>query len=258
MATFLFEHIVFGPIKSRRLGSSLGINLLPTESKLCNFDCIYCECGWNMSGGKKTFHSRDDVRESLRHRLGELKKFHDLPDVITFAGNGEPTMHPEFDGIIDDTIALRNELSPKTKIAVLSNATLIGHDKVFNALKKVEQNILKLDSAFESTVLLINRPNGTYSTQKVVERLMEFKGSVTIQTMFVRGTFEGQKVDNTVKEEIDAWLNLLAQIKPKEVMIYTIDRDTPAPDLEKVPAEELHAIAKVVNSQLGIHTQVSA
>jgi wyosine [tRNA(Phe)-imidazoG37] synthetase (radical SAM superfamily) len=258
MATFLFEKIVFGPIKSRRLGSSLGINLLPVDSKLCNFDCIYCECGWNDASAKKAFHPREEVKEALKAKLEELKKFHNLPDVITFAGNGEPTMHPDFEGIIDDTIALRNEHSPKTKIAVLSNATLIGREKVFNALKKVDQNILKLDSAFEETVLLVNKPHGEYSTAKVVERLKEFKGQVTIQTMFLRGTFDGKPVDNTTHQEIEAWLNLLAEIKPKEVMVYTIDRDTPAPDLVKVPAEELHAIAHTVTSRLGIHTQVSA
>lgn len=258
MATFLFEKIVFGPIKSRRLGSSLGVNLLPVESKLCNFNCIYCECGWNDSSLKKSFHPRNEVRESLKLKLEELRKFHNLPDVITFAGNGEPTMHPEFEEIIDDTIVLRNEYSPKTKIAVLSNATLIGRDKVFNALKKVDQNILKLDSAFESTVLQINKPHGTYSTQKLVDRLKEFKGEVTIQTMFLRGIFEGQTVDNTTPVELEAWLNLLAEIRPKEVMIYTIDRDTPAPDLIKIPVDELQRIAHEVTNRLGIHTQVSA
>lgn len=258
MATFLFEKIVFGPIKSRRLGSSLGVNLLPVESKLCNFNCIYCECGWNDSSLKKSFHPRNEVRESLKFKLEELRKFHNLPDVITFAGNGEPTMHPEFEEIIDDTIVLRNEYSPKTKIAVLSNATLIGRDKVFNALKKVDQNILKLDSAFESTVLQINKPHGTYSTQKLVDRLKEFKGEVTIQTMFLRGIFEGQTVDNTTPVELEAWLNLLAEIRPKEVMIYTIDRDTPAPDLIKIPVDELQRIAHKVTNRLGIHTQVSA
>jgi wyosine [tRNA(Phe)-imidazoG37] synthetase (radical SAM superfamily) len=258
MATFLFDRIVFGPIKSRRLGSSLGINLLPNESKLCNFNCIYCECGWNSKEAKKSFHPRDEVKQHLKEKLDELKKFHNLPDVITFAGNGEPTMHPEFAGIIDDTIELRNAVSPKTKIAVLSNATLISRPNVFEALKKVDQNILKLDSAFEATVNLINNPQGSYSTQKLVDKLKEFEGRLIIQTMFLKGTYNGLVVDNTTEVEVSAWLELLLQIKPNELMIYTIARDTPAKDLEKVEVDELNAIAARAKQLLGIPVQVSA
>lgn len=258
MATFLFDRIVFGPIKSRRLGSSLGINLLPNESKLCNFNCIYCECGWNSKEAKKNFHPRDEVKQHLKEKLDELKKFHNLPDVITFAGNGEPTMHPEFAGIIDDTIELRNAVSPKTKIAVLSNATLISRPNVFEALKKVDQNILKLDSAFEATVNLINNPQGSYSTQKLVDKLKEFEGRLIIQTMFLKGTYNGLVVDNTTEVEVSAWLELLLQIKPNELMIYTIARDTPAKDLEKVEVDELNAIAARAKQLLGIPVQVSA
>jgi len=258
MPTFLFDEIVFGPIKSRRLGSSLGINLLPIDSKLCNFNCIYCECGWNESVTRKEFHPRQVVKAHLKAKLEELKKFHNLPDVITFAGNGEPTMHPDFDGIIDDAIEIRNNISPKTKIAVLSNATLIGREKVFNALKKVDQNILKLDSAFEATVKLINNPQGEYSTAKLVEVLKAFSGKLTIQTMFLRGSFNGQPVDNTTPAELEAWMTLLAEIKPAELMVYTISRDTPAPDLHKVSEEELNAIAHTVKHQLAIPVQVSA
>lgn len=258
MSTFLFDKIIFGPIKSRRLGSSLGINLLPNDSKLCSFNCIYCECGWNSPAAHKSFHPREEVKSNLRAKLEELKAEGSLPDVITFAGNGEPTMHPEFEGIIDDTINLRNEISPKTKIAVLSNATLIGREPVFNALMKVDQNILKLDSAFEDTVHLINNPQGSYSTPSLVERLKAFEGKVTIQTLFVRGSYNGQTVDNTTPEELAAWMTLLTEIKPMSVMVYTIARDTPAPDLVKVPEKELRAIAKMVKETLNIPVQVSA
>lgn len=258
MATFLFDKIIFGPIKSRRLGSSLGVNLLPNDSKLCSFDCIYCECGWNTPSAGKVFHPREEVKARLKEKLEELGKQNSLPDVITFAGNGEPTMHPDFDGIIDDTIELRNTLSPKTRIAVLSNATLIGREKVFNALKKVDQNILKLDSAFEETVRLLNNPQGEYSTAVLVERLKKFEGNLTIQTLFVRGSYNGQAVDNTTPTELEAWMKLLAEIKPKELMVYTIARDTPAPDLVKVPEKELRAIADTVTQTLGIPVQVSA
>jgi wyosine [tRNA(Phe)-imidazoG37] synthetase (radical SAM superfamily) len=178
------------------------------------------------------------------------------PDVITFAGNGEPTLHPEFAGIIDDTIELRNQLAPKARIAVLSNATMLHKPDVFNALLKVEDNIQKLDSAFEETVELLDCPRGNFNLQKVVEQLKSFNGKVTIQTLFVKGEFKGQTIDNTTEKEISAWLELLQKIQPEQVMIYTIARDTPIDTLEKIPADKLDAIAAEVE-KAGFKMQVS-
>ena len=258
MATFLFDKIIFGPVKSRRLGVSLGVNLLPTDVKVSSFDCIYCECGRTPKEYKEkvTLPKRDKVREKLETMLKEMVVNNQLPDVITFAGNGEPTLHPEFAGIIDDTIELRDQLTPNARIAVLSNATMLHKKPVFNALLKIKDNIQKLDSAFEETVRLLDSPNKNFSLNKVVQQLADFNGKVIIQTMFVRGSYNGNKIDNTTEKEISEWLKLLQKIHPKQVMIYTIDRDTPINTLEKVSVEELNFIAKRVKN-IGFDVQVS-
>ena len=242
--TSLYDNIIFGPVRSRRLGLSLGVNLLPVESKLCNFDCIYCECGWNEDHvGRRRFNSREDVRDMLRDTLQAMVAKGELPDVITFAGNGEPTMHPDFEPIIEDTIALRDQICPQAKVSVLSNATQIHREDVRRALLKVDNNILKLDSAFDSTVQLINKPQGSYSVARTVELMKLFEGKMILQTMFLRGEYLSKRVDNTTAEEVDAWLDIVAQIKPRQVMIYSLDRDTPCQTLEKVGREELLQIA---------------
>lgn len=242
--TSLYDNIIFGPVRSRRLGLSLGVNLLPVESKLCNFDCIYCECGWNEDHvGRRRFNSREDVRGMLRDTLQAMVAKGELPDVITFAGNGEPTMHPDFEPIIEDTIALRDQICPQTKVSVLSNATQIHREDVRRALLRVDNNILKLDSAFDSTVQLINKPQGSYSVARTVELMKLFEGKMILQTMFLRGEYLSKRVDNTTAEEVDAWLDIVAQIKPRQVMIYSLDRDTPCQTLEKVGREELLQIA---------------
>lgn len=258
MATFLFDKIIFGPVKSRRLGVSLGINLLPTNIKVCSFDCIYCECGFTPKEyeEKVTLPSRSEVREKLEAKLQEMIAEKQLPDVITFAGNGEPTLHPEFAKIINDTIELRNQLTPTARIAVLSNATMIHRKSVFDALLKIKDNIQKLDSAFEETVKLLDCPKGNFSLEKTIELLIAFNGKVIIQTMFVRGSFKGNKIDNTTEKEIAAWLELLKKINPLQVMIYTIARDTPIETLEKVSLEELNSIAERVR-KAGFEVQVS-
>ncbi len=234
--TSLFDDIIFGPVRSRRLGLSLGVNLLPTESKLCSFDCIYCECGWNAD------------RKLLAAKLAEMADAGTPPDVITFAGNGEPTMHPDFEGIIDDTIALRDRLCPSAKVSVLSNATRIGREDVRRALLRVDNNILKLDSAFDDTVRLVNMPAGNYTVARTVELMKLFEGRLIVQTMFLRGTCDGRAIDNTTESEVSAWLRLVREIAPRSVMVYSLDRDTPCPTLERVPRAELEAIARRVEA----------
>lgn len=259
MATFLFDKIIFGPVSSRRLGVSLGINLLPTQVKVCSFDCIYCECGRNPKkyDEKVILPSRTEVAQKLEEKLLEMAATSQLPDVITFAGNGEPTLHPDFAGIIDDTIELRDRLAPKARIAVLSNATMIHKKSVFDALLKIEDNIQKLDSAFEETVRLLDCPAKNFNLQETVEQLADFQGRVIIQTLFVRGTYNGKTIDNTTEEEVLAWLELLKKIKPSQVMIYTIARDTPINTLQKVSATDLQMIASQVE-KAGFPVQVSA
>lgn len=255
--TALYDNIIFGPIRSRRLGLSLGVNLLPVESKLCSFDCIYCECGWNADHpGKRRFNAREDVREMLAMTLEKMVGEGTPPDVITFAGNGEPTMHPEFEAIIDDTIAMRDKYCPSAKVSVLSNATQIHREDVRRALQRVDNNILKLDSAFDATVQLMNKPQGAYTVARTVELLKAFNGDLIVQTMFLRGEYLGQRVDNTTEEEVSAWLELIAEIKPKQVMVYSLDRDTPCKTLEKVEKDELRGIADRVEA-LGIACSVA-
>jgi wyosine [tRNA(Phe)-imidazoG37] synthetase (radical SAM superfamily) len=249
----LFTDIIYGPIKSRRLGISLGVNLLPLHSKLCNFDCIYCECGWNEDNRveKPQFNSREDICEALRITLSKMSAEGQLPDVITFAGNGEPTIHPDFEAIIDDTIALRNEFAPDAKVSVLSNATQLHREGVRNALHKVDNAILKLDSAFTATVQLINKPCGNYSVENVVAQLRDFGREFVLQTMFLRGEYNGEVVDNTTDKELEAWLAIVEHLRPRSVMVYSIDRATPCQTLQKVAREELDKIADRVRA-LGI------
>jgi wyosine [tRNA(Phe)-imidazoG37] synthetase (radical SAM superfamily) len=260
MSTFLFDEIIFGPVKSRRLGVSLGINLLPVNRKFCNFDCIYCECGWSadIEKVKSQLPTRGDVFTALDNKLSAMKAKGEKPDVITYAGNGEPTLHPGFHEIIDDSIALRDKYFPAARIAVLSNATTINRPDVKAALLKVDMNILKLDSAFGSTVTVHNQPNKHLDVGELINNLAGFGGNLIIQTLFLRGKFREMVIDNTTEEELSAWLGALEKIRPSEVMIYTISRDTPiGGELTKVPAGELVKIARRVE-KLGIKTQVSA
>lgn len=259
MGTFLFHEVVFGPVKSRRLGVSLGINLLPVDNKLCNFNCIYCECGWtkNEQPSKQQFQDRSFVKNQLKERLVDMKAKGEKLDVITFAGNGEPTLHPDFAGIIDDTIEVRNNLFPNSRIAVLSNATQLHRQKVIDALLKVDDPILKLDSAIPETLMLVNCPNCYFDEKEIINNFKKFKGRFILQTMFLRGKYKSRELDNTTEKEITAWLEIVKKVKPAKVMIYTIARDTPSKTLVKVPLEDLEIIAGRLRA-LGFETQVSA
>jgi len=259
MPTFLFDQTIFGPVISRRLGISLGINLLPNDSKLCSFDCIYCECGWNPEKGtiKAIFPTRLEVKKMLWEKLAVMKIKGEIADVITFAGNGEPTLHPDFAGIIDDTLLIRNKFCPGARIAVLSNSTMLHKPKVVEALKKVDDNILKLDSGIAATIELLDQPTGRFDLQNIVDNILQFNGQLIIQTMFVKGFFKGVMIDNTTEEELFAWISLLQQIRPKQVMIYTIARDTAANNLRKVREDELETIADRVRKETGLTVQVS-
>src|SRR5665647_1228425 len=241
----LFDQIIFGPIQSRRLGLSLGVNLLPTDAKICSFDCLYCECGFNTTMQESTIPSREDVYKALKTKLQEMSAANKMPDVITFAGNGEPTLHAEVEAIIDDTIALRNEYCPTAKVSVLSNSTRVHKPQIFSALNKVDNNILKFDTAIDRTLQLLDRPTGKHiNVAWFIENLKKFEGRLIIQTMFLRGEYNGEKFDNTTDVETEAWLKALTEIRPQQIMIYTIDRETPAKNLEKISQEELKIIAE--------------
>lgn len=248
--TILFHSTIFGPIHSRRLGVSLGINLMPADGKICSFDCLYCEAGYNAQGsGKAGLPSREQVAEQLEAKLKAMHDAGEPLDVITFSGNGEPTLHPDFPGIVDDVIRLRNIYYPEARISVLSNSTRIFTPAVADALLRVDNNILKLDSAVEDTMRLIDRPNDpNFTVKKVVEGLKQFAGNAIIQTMILRGEHDGVKVDNTTDREINALIEAYKEIHPREVMLYSLDRSTPEEKLVKVPHEELVEIAKKVEA----------
>lgn len=258
MVTILFHDTIFGPIHSRRLGTSLGINLTPNDGKICSFDCIYCEAGYNAQGtGTTGISPREEVRTLLEQKLAAMKANGDRLDVITFSGNGEPTLHPDFNGVVDDVIALRDRYYPQVKISVLSNSTMIDRPAVVEALKKVDNNILKLDSAIDRTMRLIDRPvNRNFNVADLVERLKQFSGQCIVQTMMLRGEHEGERIDNTTDEEVEALLAAYLEIRPMEVMLYSIDRATPEENLQKVQKEELETIAERFRAK-GIKVQVN-
>jgi wyosine [tRNA(Phe)-imidazoG37] synthetase (radical SAM superfamily) len=251
----LFTSIVYGPIHSRRLGVSLGINLMPTNAKLCTFDCVYCECGWNQPVSHPQLPTREQVRDALKAQLQNLN----TPlNVITFSGNGEPTLHPDFLGIIQDTCELRDLYCPEAKISVLSNSTQLMREDVIEALRLCDNRILKLDSAIDDTMRLIDQPvNPNLSVKQIVERLQQFDGDFTLQTCFLHGEYQGQIIDNTTSEELEAWYQIIDVLHPKQVMIYVIDRTTPLQTLSKVPAEQMQQIAQPLRDK-GIEVIVCA
>jgi wyosine [tRNA(Phe)-imidazoG37] synthetase (radical SAM superfamily) len=227
---------------------------MPTTAKLCTFDCVYCECGWNQPILHPTLPTRDEVREALRTQLSTLQS---QLDVITFSGNGEPTLHPDFLGIIEDTCALRDEYCPKAKVSVLSNSTQLGRKDVVEALRLCDNRILKLDSAIDTTMRLVDKPvNAQLAVGQVVEWLKVFDGDFTLQTCFLRGNYEGQVIDNTTDEELRAWYEVVDELHPKQVMIYVIDRETPLKTLEKIPADKMEEIAAPLREK-GIDIVVS-
>lgn len=256
MSDALFHSVIFGPLRSRRLGLSLGINLLSTKVKFCTFNCIYCECGFTDTSESSLadLPAASVVISSLQKKLEELKARGIVPDAITYAGNGEPTSHPEFPAIVDETVALRDAFFPDAKVSVLSNSTNLSNDLIIKALLKT-QNIMKLDAGSEEMFRLINQPQVNTSLTEIVNNLKKFNGNLTIQTMFLKGVINNKAVDNTISPEIDLWMEHVRQINPRQVMIYSIDRTPPLQQLQKVTKPELDEIA-VKLEKLNIKTSV--
>lgn len=255
----MFSDTIFGPIHSRRLGSSLGINLSPRDGKVCSFDCLYCEAGYNAQGiGTTGLPGRQEVAHLLEQKLGQLRAEDHKLDVITFSGNGEPTLNPEFAGIIDDTLRLRDKYYPDVKVSVLTNATMLHRADVVEALRRVDNPILKLDSAFDSTIRALDRPtSAAFTAQKVIGQLADFGPKAIIQTMITRGSHDGEAVDNSTDTEVEALINAYKIIKPGSIMIYSLDRPTPETLLRRVPREELQAIAHRITTATGIPVSVA-
>ena len=236
----IFSTNIVGPIHSRRLGISLGVNLLPKDGKVCSFDCLYCECGWNADHRGGHLPDADEVMHELETKLQTMHAAGEALDVITFAGNGEPTLHPDFPRVIERTLQLRDQYYPEVKVSELSNATQIGKEAVRAALLRVDNNILKIDGAFDETIRLIDQPaDSHYTVRQVIEWMKTFQGQLIVQTMFVRGEHNGQRVDNTTSQEVAAWCDLMREVRPHQIMVYSLDRPTPEPDLTKVSKEEM-------------------
>lgn len=250
MSTIIYPSPIFGPVHSRRLGISLGINLMPADGKVCTFNCIYCECGLNQDHRPSLPRpTREQVAERLEAKLQAMAAEGQLPDVLTFAGNGEPTCHPHFAEIIADTIRLRNQYCPLAKVSVLSNATMIHRQSVHDALMLVDNNIQKLDTVDPLYINKVDCPTGAYDVDAIIEHMKAFNGHIIIQTMFMRGVLPlqgepegGTSVDSTGDEYVTPWLEAVKAIAPQQVMIYTIDRETPTQGLLKATHEQLDAI----------------
>lgn len=256
MSTILFHQIIFGPIKSRRLGNSLGVNLLPANGKVCDFDCVYCECGFNKDGGKdKRLPSKEMVFEAMAQKFAELKAAGAQVDTITFSGNGEPTLHPDFPEIVDYTLTMRDEFFPDAAVSVLTNASRINIKEIREALMKVTNPILKLDGGTEKYIRTIDNPQYDFSLKEAVANLKLFKGNFILQTMFLKGVINGERIDMTSPENTAPWIRIVLELRPKEVMMYTIDRETPVKHLEKVTVEEMEQIAAPLTAR-GIKVQI--
>lgn len=255
----MFSETVFGPIHSRRLGTSLGVNLSPRDGKVCSFDCLYCEAGYNAQGtGTTGMPSREETAALLEQRLKAMSDAGQQLDVITFSGNGEPTVNPAFPGVIDDTLRLRDKYYPNVKVSVLTNSTMLHSDAVVSALKRVDNAILKLDSAIDTTLRLLDRPVApSFSAERVIGQLAQFGPKAIVQTMLTRGSHNGEKVDNTTPAEIDALIEAYRTIQPREIMLYSLDRPTPELSLQRVPREELQAIAARITAETGIPVAVA-
>lgn len=257
MSTVIYDSPVFGPMHSRRLGISLGINLLPKGGKLCSFDCIYCECGLNRERRTKNpLPTADEVVSGLQSKLQELRQEGIVPDVLTFAGNGEPTLHPHFPEIVDRVREVRDALCPSAKMSILSNATQIRRPEIREALLHFDNNILKLDTVDPIYIYNVDRPQGHYDVAEQIECLSLFEGRCIIQTMLMRGEYEGRSLDNTTEQYMAPYLEALRRIKPRAVMLYTLDRETPVRGLEKADARVMESIAERIRA-LGIEVSVS-
>ena len=240
----LFDHIIYGPIHSRRLGTSLGVELMPLDHKLCTFNCVYCECGWNTPVSHPVLPTREEVKAAMEEKLSAISIQHSALDVITFSGNGEPTLHPDFLGIIEDTCALRDRYVPNAKVSVLSNSTQLGRPDVVKALRLCDNRILKLDAGTDTMMRRIDLPvNKDLTVETIMGWLQPFQGDFTLQTCFLRGEHDGQVIDNTTPDELSAWYQAVDTLHPKQIMIYVIDRKTPEEHLEKISREEMESIA---------------
>jgi wyosine [tRNA(Phe)-imidazoG37] synthetase (radical SAM superfamily) len=250
----LFHDIIYGPVKSRRFGYSLGINLLPTNSKICTFNCIYCECGWNPDKTVNNFADKNEIFTYLEEVLTTIKETNSPLDVITFAGNGEPTLHPDFEEIVSIVLSLRNKLAENKPIVLLTNGTTLHQPKIQNAIKNIDIPVFKIDSAVEETRNLINKPFKNYDFEAYIKNLKLLNQTKVIQTMFLKGHIGNIYIDNTTEKELNALIKIYKTINPSYVMLYSLDRKPPLSTLQKVEHSEMQSIARKIENN-GIITK---
>ena len=247
MSTFLWESIAFGPIHSRRLGQSLGINLMPVDEKICTFNCLYCECGWTL---EKNLNAREPypletVMDAVEHKLADCRAHGTPVDSLTFSGNGEPTLYPWFDQVIDRLIVLRDKYYPQAVITCLSNATQLFRPEIITALQRIENPMLKLDAGTQAMLNTVNAPIVPVDIEQVTDQLCTFNGNLVIQTLFFSGEREGRAFD----PEWSQWLARIRRIRPKRIVIYSLDRETPALDLHKFDKAYLDGIVAKLRAE---------
>ena len=256
MATFLFDKHVFGPVKSRRLGNSLGINLLSTHYKVCDFDCIYCECGWtHHKPDSKKFIEKQKFIQLLETKLSQLERDKIPVDYITYAGNGEPTLHPYFLEIAKKVSELRDQYFPKCSIALLSNGSTLSKEKIKASFAYIEDVILKIDAGHQQLFQLINRPNEHLQLDDICNNMVNLQGNFIAQSMFLKGNADGVEFDNSDQKVVAKWKEKIQMLRPKYVQIYSISRDTPLESIQPISKERLQNIAEQLEN-MGIHAEV--
>lgn len=247
----LLPEYVFGPVDSRRYGKSLGVNPFPLGEKICSFNCPYCECGWTNKHwvGKHDeilWPEVDGLLHEIDDRLVRARDQGERIDAITFAGNGEPTLYPEFKALIDGTIELRTKWVPEARVIVLTNASELHRPEIREALLRADETCIKLDAISPKAVRAINKPHPSLSMENLINQMLTFPSPV-IQTMFIHGP-----ADNTGEKEIALWIDTLKRIRPARIDLYSIDRAAPDPRVTRVSAETLQTIADRVRREVGV------
>lgn len=243
----LQDETVYGPVYSRRLGTSLGINPLPLSYKFCDFDCVYCQYGWTPE--KKGRERLKRVAELAREIEDAFRKLADAGhrvDCITIAGNGEPTIHPDFPEFVTALLKLRDHYFPGVKTGILSDASQAYRPEIKEALEKLDERYMKLDAGSPELIEQINRPRGNFNYDKMLKGLKNLK-AIVIQSLFMQGSY-----DNTGEIALREWSQTVRMLQPREVQIYTIDRRPADAGLRKVPSEELQRIARFCRSETGV------
>ncbi len=248
--------IIYGPVRSRRLGLSLGINLLPTDYKVCSYNCLYCQYGWTPRRSLNPAHALKDlpqpaeVRVALEKALRSVVRKRAKLDAVTFSGNGESTLHPEFPEIVDLAAALRDRYLPQLKLAILSNSSTVPREEIRAALNRLDARMMKLDAGSEEIVHQLNGPAPPFYLKEIVDGLKQLK-DVILQSLFVQG-----RICNADPDAIAQWIERVREIRPALVQIYSLDRVPADARIWKINLPTLEWIANQVRWQAGVKAEI--